>query len=348
MKPVIFAGCDYLGMSIEKRLAKPMFEAAKRYGISPGDGRWSNCWSSLHQRLEDVLASFFDNQDACILGSAYLCGPAFFAALSDTYQVVFCDEYCHSNLLLGMRGAAYNIQTFKHLDANDLAHKLSNYSGSPPVVVTDGVFGMSGEVAPLREMQIAAEAHDALFLIDDAHGVFALGSGGHGSAEMCELKPSKSLVIMGSMSKALGVYGGFLTGAKSVIDKIRRVADYVGSTPPPIPIVSACIEALDIIKKEPGKRHIVEMVGQKMRLILSQLSIPLLSDTRVPIITMILKDRIEAEQIAEDLTRQRLLIKYFDYPSEPRKNLLRTAARSIYTEEHLDCFAAVMRQSRNR
>lgn len=338
---VQFAGSDYLGLAGEPRVANAACKAARGRGFSTGAGRWSIGWSELHQRLEDELKLFFRTEDACIQGSAYLCGPAFFAAAALRFDTVFCDENSHPNLILGMRGAGFRIEPYRHLDAEDLKRRLAGYRGRPPIIASDGLFGISGEFAPLAEIAGVAEECGAPLFVDDAHGVFSVGSSGRGSVELNSLS-TETVVLMGSMSKALGVYGGFIAGSKHWIDKIRRAVNYVGSTPPPFPVVAGCLEALRIAVAEPERRSAMQQAVCRMRSILQRFSIQLVSDPRAPIVTMLLEDPETAKDLAAVLNENGLVLRYLDYPSEPRKNLLRTAARAIYTEQHFSCFTATL------
>jgi 7-keto-8-aminopelargonate synthetase-like enzyme len=265
--------------------------------------------------------------------------------MAGEYDTVFCDENSHPNLYLGMRGAGLRIRPYRHLDSAELRKRLARHTRKPPLVVTDGLFGISGEVAPLGDILGIAAAFGVPVFVDDAHGVFAVGATGRGTTELTVADGSAASVavlLMGSMSQALGVYGGFVTGDRRWIDKIRRAVNYVGSTPPPFPIVAACLEALRIIRTEPERRTAMNGVAARMRTIVARLGISLLSDPRVPVVTLVLESADEARFCADELNRRGLVVKYIDYPSEPRKNLLRTAARPMYTEEHLGCFAEVL------
>lgn len=341
MEPISFAGTDYLGLSRDPRLAEGACRAAREYGISPSAGRWSIGWKDIHQRLEDKLAEFFGAEDACIQGAAYLGGPAFFASMAEKFRTVFCDERSHPNLLLGMRGAEFDIRTYRHVDAADLREKLAAYDGPPPIIATDGLYGIGGEMPPLGELAEIAREAGAELLVDDAHGVFACGPGGRGSLELFDLSVGP-VTLMGSLSKALGAYGGFTAGRREVIDRMRRAVNYVGSTPMALPIAGACLAALDVLETEPDRRARMEAHGRRMREIIKERGIREVSDTRTPIVTMELADEAAARALAERMNERGLMLRYFMYPTEPRTGLLRAAARTPYTEEHMDHFAEAL------
>jgi 7-keto-8-aminopelargonate synthetase-like enzyme len=354
---VNFAGNDYLGLARDERLARALSQAARRYGISSTSSRWALGWTDLHQRLEEELAAFMGAEAACILGAAYFGGPVFFSVMAEFHPaaVVYCDQTVHSNQFLGMRAANLEIRTFRHLDAADLARQLAAHRGPPPIVATDGVYGISGEVAPLAELAEAARAAGAEFFIDDAHGVGALGGSGRGAAELCGLAPAPGVTVLGSMSKAMGANGGFLAGRKELVERFRRSAIASGSAIPPPPIAAACLAALEIIRAEPldvargpelaegpELRARMRAHAGRMRAALSARGIAVVSD-RTPIVAMVFKDEFEAAAAAEHFLQYELVIPYFKYASEPRENLLRGAARACYTEEHLARFEAAVR-----
>ncbi len=338
MERVIFAGNDYLGLARDPRLAEAACRAAREHGISPTSGRFFLGWSELHKRLEADLAAFFGTEDACLLPAAYLGGLVYFRAIAEQAQTVFCDEFSHSNLFQGMRAAGLEVRTYRHLDADDLGRQLAGHSGPPPVVATDGVFGISGEVAPVAALAALARRAGAELLVDDAHGAFALGPGGRGVSELFGLAPNEA-TILGSMSKALGAGGGFFVGRNALMERLQRAS--AGATPSPMPVVAACIEGLRIVCAEPERRTRVEANAARMRAILTAHGIKVVCD-QTPIIAMALRDGAEAARMAEHCEARGLVIRYASYPSEPRANLLRSAARACHTADDLARFEAAV------
>jgi 7-keto-8-aminopelargonate synthetase-like enzyme len=336
METIDFAGNDYLGLARDPRLVETLCKTAKLRGISATSSRWALGWSDIHQQLEENLADFFGTEAACIMGAAYFGGIAYFDVLGKTKKVAYCDRTCHSNLFYGMRATGFDIRTFEHLDASDCAAHLKDHTGTPPVVATDGVYGISGEVAPLAELSRAARSAGAELLIDDAHGVFALGDNGGGSSELCGIDPGEATII-GSMSKALGCSGGFLAGRRELVEQFRRAQGPSGSAIPPAPIAAACLEALRILQKEPQLREKMWSNAKRMKQVLQNRGINVVADG-TPIVAMRFADEFEAAAAAEHLAELGLRMPYFKYASEPRENMLRAAARACYTEEHLNRF----------
>lgn len=339
MNRINFAGNDYLGLARDPRLAEAACRAAREYGISPTSGRFFLGWSDLHRQLEHDLADFFSTEDACLLPTTYLGGLVFFWAMAAKYRTVFCDEYAHLNLIQGMRAAGFDIRTFRHLDASDLDRQLAAYAGPPPVVCTDGIYGISGEIAPIRDVANLAKRVEALLLVDDAHGVFAMGPTGRGTCEAAGLNPNE-VIVLGSMSKALGAHGGFFVGPKAIIEKLQRGS--AGSSPSPFTSVAACLEAIRILRAEPGLRARMQANAARMKKTLGAHGVKVVAE-QTPILAMILKDAPEAMRLAEHFESLGLVIRYSDYPSEPRKNLLRSAARTCYTDADIDRFEAAVK-----
>ena len=342
MNSISFAGNDYFGLSREPRLAEAMARAAREYGISPTSGRFFLGWTEQHQGLEREVAEFFGAEEACLLTSTYLGGITFFWALGQEYRTVICDEYSHLNLVQGMRAAGCEIRTYRHLEADDLRAQLRGYRGPRPAVVTDGVFGISGEPAPLGEIAAAAREAGALLLVDDAHGVFSMGRNGRGACEVAGLEPN-SCVIMGSMSKALGCHGGFFIGPAAIMRQLQKTT--AGASPSPTPVVAAAREALRIVRQEPELRQRMEKNRARMLDALRAVAVPVVS-TETPILAMLLRDETEAQGLARHFESRGLIIRYAKYPSEPRTNLLRSAARAVYTDEHLARFRVALEEWR--
>ncbi len=336
-----FAGNDYLGLSRDPRLAEAAHRAAVQFGISATSSRWGLGWTEIHAQLELELAEFMGSEAACLLNQAYLGGAVYFSVMAGQHRAVFCDELSHTNLVEGMKASGLQIHAYRHLDADDLQRQLKSYSGPPPIVATDAVFGISGELAPLAELREVARRHNAELLLDDAHGVFVLGPHGRGAAEVCGLEPQDA-TILGTMSKALGSGGGFLAGRSELVERFRRSDPVCASTPLAIPLAAASREALRIVNEEPERRLQLHAIARHMREVLADNGI-CVAAREMPIIAMLLTDSAGAQRLSDHLLSHGLRIPYFTYPSNSRDNLLRSIARSCYTAEQIQRFADAIR-----
>ena len=336
-----FAGNDYLGLATHPAVVEALQQAAVRYGISATGSRWSVGLTDRHEQLEHDLAAFCGTGDACAFGAAYFGGAIYFGRMAAAgYRVVFCDEMVHSNQYLGMRAAGLEVRPFRHLDVDDLRQQTAGYAGPPAIVATDGVYGISGEVAPLAEFARVADRIRAEFFVDDAHGFGAFGATGRGSVEFCGLDPTR-VTILGSMSKAMGVNGGFLAGRKDLVDSFRRSPEASGSSIPPPPIAAAAVVALDLIRTQPSLLTTAHANAVRMRRLLAEAGIAVVCDKH-PIVAMLLADEHEAAALSKHFLSCGVTIPYFKYASEPRHNLLRAVARAIHTDEHIACFARAL------
>jgi 7-keto-8-aminopelargonate synthetase-like enzyme len=339
-KGIRFAGNDYLGLAEDPRLIDAFTEAGRTYGLSATSSRWGLGWTQVHQDLEDKLTDIHKTEDTVILGAAYFGGPVYFAAMKGRFDTVYCDETVHSNQFLGMKAEGYTIHTFKHLDADDLEIQIKKHKGKPPIIATDSVYGISGEVAPLRKIADLAHTYGAELFIDDAHGVFAMGETGRGTCEYCGLAPEEATVL-GSMSKALGCNGGFITGKKDLVEIFRRGPAASGSAIPPPPLAASCLKACEIVQNEPELRNRMWENQKKILEIMHNAGIKTVSE-ETPILAMELRDEDEARNLSEHLLERGFRIPYFRYASEPRENLLRAAAKANYTDNIIGQFTEAL------
>jgi len=335
--PIDFAGNDYLGLARDPRLAHAAHIAAQQQGISATSSRWGLGWTDIHEQLEVALATFMNVEACCLLSSAYLGGLVYFTSIADQHNTVFCDEQCHTNMTLGMKAAGLKVRTYRHLDVNDLTRQLKAWAGKRPVIATDSVFGISGELAPLQALNDLARTYDCELLVDDAHGVFALGEQGRGATELCGLAPVDA-TILGSMSKGLGAAGGFLAGRMELVEQFRKSDPSTSATPLAIPIVAASLESLRIVKEEPQLRRQLANNEAQMRGLLNARNVRVASE-RTPIIAMSMSTPAEAQRLSQHFLTHGLRIPHFTYPSNPHDNLLRSIARSCYTQQHMQRFA---------
>jgi 8-amino-7-oxononanoate synthase len=336
-----FAGNDYLALATHPAVVEALCSAARSHGVSAGSSRWAQGWTDLHGRLEAQLTEWLGSEDVCTFAGAYLGGAAYYGVMAGLgCRAVYCDEMVHASQLLGMRAAGLEVRTFRHLDVADLRRLADGHRGPAPIVATDGVFGISGEVAPLAGLAAVADDMKAELYVDDAHGVGVLGQLGRGSVELAGLPPGR-VTVLGSMSKAIGASGGFLAGRREIVDACRRGPEVSGSTPLPAPLVGAALAAIEVIRTDPTPRQRMERNAARMRAALRRQGIAL-ADDRHPILGMLLEDEAAARALEARFRSHGLWVPYFKYASEPRANLLRAAARAVYTEELLEQFEAAL------
>jgi 8-amino-7-oxononanoate synthase len=250
---ISFCCNDYLNLTHHPVVKEAAIAALRLHGVGAGASRLVTGNHPLFAELETRLARWKGTQAACVFGSGYLANLGIIPALAGTADLVLIDELAHSCLWAGSRLARARIIPFRHADARHLEALLAELRPQHPrvLIATDGVFSMDGDLAPLPALSALAEHYDAWLLSDDAHGLGVIG-GSRGSTFAHAEKPNVPLQ-MGTLSKAIGAYGGYLCASAPVIDLIRnRARTLIYSTGLPPAIVAAAIAALDLIEREPA------------------------------------------------------------------------------------------------
>jgi 8-amino-7-oxononanoate synthase len=248
---VSFSCNDYLGLSYNAEVVAAAVEATQRYGAGAGSSRLVNGNHPLYTQLERALAELKGTEDAVVFGSGYLTNVGVIPALVGHADVIVMDELCHSCLLTGAELARSRILKFRHNESAHAAELLKQYRKEHrrALLVTDGVFSMEGDLAALPELAALAAEHDAWLLSDDAHGLGVVG-GGRGST-FAFSPPAAVPLQMGTLSKAVGAYGGYLCTSASVAELVRnRARSFVYSTGLPPGTVAAAVKALEIISRD--------------------------------------------------------------------------------------------------
>ena len=244
---------DYLNLSQHPAVKEAAIAALRSYGVGAGASRFVSGNHPLLGELEARLARLKGTDAACVFGSGYLANLGIIPALIGPGDLVLIDELAHACLWAGARLARAEIVPFRHADVGHADALLTELRRRHRrvLIATDGVFSMDGDIAPLPGLAALAQRHDAWLMSDDAHGLGVVG-GGRGSNFVVPTKSDVPLQ-MGTLSKALGAYGGYLCASAAVVDLIRnRARTVIYSTGLPPAMVAAAIAALDVIEREPG------------------------------------------------------------------------------------------------
>lgn len=245
---VSFSCNDYLGLSQHPEVVAASVEATKRFGVGAGSSRLVNGNHPLYVELERKLAALKSAEDAVVFGSGYLTNVGVITALVGGPDLIILDELCHSSLLTGARTSGSRVVEFRHNDTQHLGELLRAERSTHRhcLILTDGVFSMEGDLAPLPALAALAAEHDAWLMADDAHGLGVVGDGrGSGFAHG---EPVAVPLQMGTLSKAVGCYGGYLCTSRDVAELLRnRARSFVYSTGLPPGTVAAASRALDFI-----------------------------------------------------------------------------------------------------
>jgi 8-amino-7-oxononanoate synthase len=236
-----------------------------RWGVGAGASRLISGNMTIHRRLEKRLADF-ERREACVLfGSGYLANTGIVAALAREGEVVFSDALNHASIVDGCRLARAETFVYDHADVEHLAWGLEQAAGRGALIVTDGVFSMDGDVAPLPEIVELAQAHDVRVVVDEAHGTGALGPGGRGAVAEAGLEDDVDIVV-GTLGKALGAYGAYACCDKVMAQYLVNTArPLIFSTALPPPAVAGALAALELLEEQPRRVRKLQLAGALLR-----------------------------------------------------------------------------------
>jgi glycine C-acetyltransferase/8-amino-7-oxononanoate synthase len=244
---------DYLGLAADQRVREAAAEAALRWGAGAGASRLISGNMQPHRELETRLAAFKGFERALLFGSGYLANMGTIAALAGPGEIVFSDELNHASIIDGCRLARAETVVYRHNDTEHLESLLRESAGTPALIVTDGVFSMDGDVAPLPELLELARRHGARLMVDEAHATGAIGPGGRGAVAAAGLSGEVDVVV-GTLGKALGSYGAYVCASAETVDYlVNRARPFIFSTAPPPPAVGAAHAALGVLEAEPER-----------------------------------------------------------------------------------------------
>jgi 8-amino-7-oxononanoate synthase len=333
-------GCnDYLGLSHHPAVIEASVRATREWGTGAGASRLISGNHALYAELEARLAELKGTDDAIVFGSGYLTSVGVIPALVGARDMILLDEHCHSCLRTGARLAGSEVVELGHNDTQGaeeiLATSRRDYRRC--LLLADGVYSMEGDLAPLRELSALAQAHDAWLMTDDAHGLGVVG-GGRGST-FATNPPARVMLQMGTLSKAVGAYGGYLCASAAVCDFIRnRARSFVYSTGLPHATVAAAIAALDIVKNDP---ELVARPLARARAFTRALEMPPAASAIVPII-MNTNERVLAASAA--LENQGFYVPAIRPPTVPLgTSRLRFAFSAMHSEDHVLSVAEIIK-----
>jgi len=245
-----FSSNDYLGLANHPSITEAAKKALDKYGFGSGASRLLSGGTELHRELEKKIAEFKGTEAALIFNSGYIANISAIPALAGEGDVIFSDELNHASIIDGCRLSRAKKAIYRHKDVEHLSELIKKENGKRKIVITDTVFSMDGDIAPLKEISDVCRQHNAILYIDDAHGTGVLGNG-KGALAHFGIKPDSQIIQMGTFSKALGSYGAFIAAEKNVIQWLINTArGLIYSTAIPACAVNASIEALKILQND--------------------------------------------------------------------------------------------------
>jgi 8-amino-7-oxononanoate synthase len=326
---------NYLGLADHPRVREAAAEAAMRYGAGSGSSRLISGNMTIHRRLEAELCDFKRSSACLLFGSGYLANAGVVSALAGDGDVVFSDALNHASIIDGCRLARAETFVYDHLDTDHLEWGLRQAEGRGSLIVTDGVFSMDGDVAPLTRIVDLAQRHDARVLVDEAHGTGALGPGGRGAVAAAGLEEEVD-VIVGTLGKALGSYGAYVCCDKPLASYLVNTArTLIFSTALPPPAVAAALAALELLREQPQRVEKLRRNAGVLRDALAAEGLPVPA-SRTQIVPVVLRDARKTLAASEWALERGVFAQAIRPPSvPPRGSRLRLAVMASHTRSEL-------------
>jgi 7-keto-8-aminopelargonate synthetase-like enzyme len=343
-----FGGNNYLGLANHPEVKAAAIRAIEQYGVNFSASRRTTGTADLHLELEKKLAAFKGTEDAVIYASGFLGNSILLETINLSYSAVFMDRLAHPSIKGSIPADIMDIQSFGHCDPDHLEELLARHQGGKPLIITDGVFALTGEIAPLDEIYKIAGKHNALLIVDDAHSTGVLGKNGNGTPEHFNLNGRENIYQTETMSKALGSYGGFIAGKAELIDSIRENSKtYQASTSLPPPVVAAGIAALEILEKNPGLRTQLLDKAAMLRKEISVLGF-MTTPGVTPIIPVMFYTSESARGLSSYLEEMGIIVPFMNYPVRQEKFLLRIAVTAEHTFSQISSLLEILTKWKNQ
>ncbi|BCV22512.1 8-amino-7-oxononanoate synthase [Moorella sp. Hama-1] len=333
---ILLASNNYLGLTHHSEVQQAAVKAVYAYGTGSGSSRLITGSHPLYQELEKEIAAFKGTEAAIVFNNGYMANIGTICALAGQGDTIFSDELNHASIIDGCRLSGARVEIYRHGDVQDLARKLEAVRQGRKLVVTDGVFSMDGDIAPLVPILTTAKEHGAMVMVDDAHGTGVLGEQGSGTAEYYGVKGQVD-IQMGTLSKALASEGGYVAGSKELIAYLRNKArSFIFSTALAPATVGAALAALRVLKQQPQLVARLRHNAAYMRAGLEAAGLPVLPGI-TPIIPVMVVDAGLAMDFARRTAREGVIVAGIRPPAVPEwTSRLRITVSAAHSRQDLD------------
>ncbi|MEW6535891.1 MAG: 8-amino-7-oxononanoate synthase [Candidatus Auribacterota bacterium] len=347
---VNFASNNYLGLAQDTRIISAAKDAMDKYGVGAGASRLISGSGILHAQIEARLAVFKKQDAALVFPTGFMANLGIITSLMDSeHDLILADRLIHASLFDACSSAKALFKIYPHNDTEALQRLLCRYTDKRRVlIVTDGVFSMDGDIAPIHELGTIAAEHNAWLMVDDAHGTGVLGINGVGSAEECGAHDLVT-IHMGTFSKACGVMGGFVAGPQELRELlINKARSFIYTTGIPPALCAACITALDIIRDEPWRRVRLRDLSKYVRNHLRGLGFTV-PDGITPVIPVILHDNELVMNYSRIMMALGVFAPGIRYPTVPRgQERLRVSLQAVHTDDDIEYLLSAMEKCAKR
>jgi 8-amino-7-oxononanoate synthase len=332
---------NYLGLADHPRVREAAAEAAMRWGVGAGASRLVSGTMTIHRRLEERLAEF-EGSEACLLfGSGYLANIGVIGALAGQGDTVFSDELNHASIVDGCRLSRAEVVVYRHRDTEHLDWCFARHGRGRRLVVTDSVFSMDGDVAPLAEIAELAGAYGARVVVDEAHATGSLGPGGRGAVAEAGLEGEIDVVI-GTLGKALGSYGAYVCASAAMVRYLLNTArSLIFSTAPPPPAVAGALAALELLRERPHRVERLRSNARVLRRALAAEGFPV-ADSEMQIVPLIVGREDAAMRLSQAAIEHGVFAQAIRPPTVPGgTSRLRLTVMASHTHSELELAAGV-------
>jgi len=334
---VNFSSNDYLGLASHPKVIEALAAGARKWGAGSGAAHLVSGHSHPHHALEEELAEFTGRARALLFSTGYMANLGAVSALLGRADTVLEDRLNHASLIDAGILSRARLKRYAHADVSELATRLDAIDSGNKLVVTDGVFSMDGDLAPLPELAQTCQEKDAWLMVDDAHGLGVVGTHGCGSLEHFNLNAEAVPILVGTLGKAFGTFGAFVAGSESLVESlIQQARSYVYTTALPPAVAEATRESLRLIQAEGWRREKLQHLVKRFRQGADESGLPLM-DSFTPIQPLLLGDTDRALMVSQRLREQGFLISAIRPPTVPEGTArLRITFSAEHEEVHVD------------
>lgn len=340
-----FCSNDYLGLANHPEIVAAFKRGADRYGVGSGAAHLVNGHSTAHHALEETLAEFTERPRALLFSTGYMANLGVVSALAGIGDAVFEDRLNHASLLDAALLSRARLARFAHGDADALRTRISESGAQRKLVLTDGVFSMDGDLAPLPELVSVCRERGGWLMVDDAHGLGVLGREGRGTTDHFDLHHKDVPILMGTLGKAFGTFGAFVAGSNNLIETlIQQSRSYIYTTATPPAVAEATLASLKLVRREEWRREHLRALIKRFRTGAEQLGLQLM-DSPTPIQPLLVGESSTAVTMSRALEARGILISAIRPPTVPDGSArLRITFSAAHKEEHVDLLLIALYQ----
>jgi 8-amino-7-oxononanoate synthase len=338
-----FCSNDYLGLASHPDISLALKQAADLYGTGSGASHLVSGHSVVHQKLEEQLAQYTGRPRALLFSTGYMANMGAINALVGRRDLVLQDQLNHASLLDGGRLSQADFKRYKHVDMASLEQRLEQSSAERKLIVSDGVFSMDGNLAPLSEISTLAEKHNAWLMVDDAHGVGVLGPQGGGLVEQLGMNLKQVPVLVGTLGKSFGTFGAFVAGSEALIETLIQFSrSYIYTTALPPAVAAATLASLKIVRQESWRRDKLVQLVTRFRRGAEQIGLQL-GGSNTPIQPVLINNDAKVMQVGQSLRDAGFLVGAIRPPTVPvGTGRLRITFSADHSEEQVDQLVAAL------